>query len=82
MEKNKTPLNPLIDQHPVDTLIHIQSVLSFIQEYTARATEEPGITPYEARINTGLFTILKTVNDALHYEIERLENQQSLTMVN
>ena len=66
---------PLIGEHPADTLSHIQATLTFIQEFAARSTEEPAITPYEIRVNTGLYAILKAVNDAIDYEIERLADE-------
>lgn len=71
--KTNPPSNPLIDQHPVDTLVHIQSVISFLQEYTSQNTCKMGISPKESRIHTGHYAVLKLVNDALEYEIERLE---------
>ncbi|MGH1486051.1 MAG: hypothetical protein ACRBCI_07500 [Cellvibrionaceae bacterium] len=67
---------PLIGEHPADTLSHIQATLTFIQEFAARSTEEPTITPYEIRVNTGLYAILKAVNDAIDYEIERLADDK------
>ena len=72
--KNNFSHRPLIGEHPADTLSHIQATLTFIQEFAARSTEEPAITPYEVKVNTGLYAILKAVNDAIDYEIERLGN--------
>ena len=65
---------PLVGNHPTDTLSHIQATLTFVQEFAAKSTEEHEITPYEARISMGLYAILKTVNEAIDYEIERLDN--------
>jgi hypothetical protein len=67
------PANPLVDQHSIDTLIHIQAVLSFIQEYVSKTTEESDLTLNDVRVNTGHYALLKLVNDALDYEIHRLD---------
>ncbi|MEO0442964.1 MAG: hypothetical protein AAFZ92_04375 [Pseudomonadota bacterium] len=71
--KAKPPTNALIDDHPVDTLSHIQSALTFIQEYAAKANEDVDITPYEIRVYSGLHALLKVINEAIDYEIGRLE---------
>lgn len=77
----KVPSNPLIDQHPVDTLIHIQATLAFIQDYISKNTEDSDNTPHQARVHTGHHTLLRIVNDALDYEIDRLDKQMPLMVV-
>ena len=67
------PANSLVDQHTVDTLIHIQAVLSFLQEYVSKTTEEADFSLNDVRVNTGHYALLKLVNDALDYEIHRLD---------
>lgn len=76
MNTPKTPPNPLVDQHPVDTLIHIQSVLALLQDYLAQTTHQPDITPDEAQVHTGHYAMLKLVNDALDFEIDRLDRTE------
>lgn len=73
------PSNSLIDQQPVDTLVHIHAVLSFLQNYAARSAEED--SAFNIQINTGLYAILKTVNEAIDYEIERLDEYQMFAAV-
>lgn len=75
------PANPLVDQNPVDTLLHIQAVLVFLQENSAKATGEAELTPHESLVNTGQYAILKIVNDALDYEIDRLDHLERLRVV-
>ena len=67
------PINTLIDDHPIDTLSHIQSALTFIQEFAAKANEEVDSTPHELRVYSGLYALLKVINEAIDYEIGRLE---------
>lgn len=69
----KIPNNPLIDIHPIDTLVHVHAVLTFIQEYTAKTTEDDDLQPYNIQVNTGLYATLKIVNQAIDYEIGRLD---------
>jgi len=73
--------NPLVDEHPIDTLLHVQAVLTFIQEYAAKSTEEAETNPHDVRINTGLYAILRTVNDAIDFEIDRLDGERYLTVI-
>lgn len=72
MTKTTKPFHPLIDDLPADTLAHIQTMLSFAQEFAARTADGAEMTPYETRIHTGLYALLRIVNEALDYEIERL----------
>ncbi|MGH1485706.1 MAG: hypothetical protein ACRBCI_05745 [Cellvibrionaceae bacterium] len=81
MKANTPPSNPLVDDHPADTLMHIQALLTLAQEFSAKNTEEPSITAHEARVHTGLYALLKTANEALDYEIERLGNDRGLIVV-
>lgn len=81
MKQPKPPYHPLVDDQPVDTLSHIQSLLSFAQEFTAKATEDAELTPYEIRVHTGLYAILKIVIEALNYEIDRLDYGSRLTII-
>ncbi len=74
-------VNPLIDKHPVDTLLQIQSTLIFVQDYIAKIVEQSDISVQNVRTNAGLHAILKTVNAAIDYEIDRLENYQPLSIV-
>jgi hypothetical protein len=76
------PANPLVDQHTIDTLIHIQAVLSFLQEYVSKTTEESDFTLNDVRVNTGHYALLKLVNDALDYEIHRLDQAGSTAKMN
>ena len=77
MKKPTPPDHPLVDEQPVDTLSHVRSLLSFAQEFTAKATEDAELTPYEVRVHTGLYALLKVATEALNYEIDRLENDGS-----
>ncbi len=78
---DEIPNNPLIDIHPIDTLVHVQAVLCFIQEYAAKSTEdgELQLQPHNMRVNTGLYAVLKIVNQAIDYEIGRLDADQPNT---
>jgi|GEM_PF-5091876 len=80
-DKRRATPNPLIDEHPVDTLVHVQSVLSFLQEYTAQSMTGVEVTPNHVRINTGVYNVLRTVSDAIDFEIDRLENEINLVIV-
>lgn len=77
----KTPNNPLVEQHPVDTLVQIQNVLSFLQDYITQSTEQADTNAKKVQINTGHYSVLKLVNDALDYEIERLEGMDTVRLV-
>ncbi|EGG92846.1 hypothetical protein IMCC1989_2449 [gamma proteobacterium IMCC1989] len=81
MKKPTIPFHPLVDEQPADTLAHIQTMLSFAQEFAAKATEDTELTPHEIRIHAGLYALLKVANDALGYEIERLEHDDPLAVV-
>lgn len=65
--------NPLVDDNTSDTLINVQSVLLFVQEFAARLTEDASLSGEAVRANQGLHAILKTANNALMFEIKRLE---------
>lgn len=69
----KSAFHPLIDEHPVDTLSHIQTMLRFAQESTTKACADIELTPHQARIYGQLSGVLKMMGEALAYEIERLE---------
>lgn len=75
-----TPSNPLVNQHPIDTLVHIRAVLAFLQEYVSKTTEDPDLL--DAQINTGHYAVLQLVNDALEYEITRLDQDDIIGATN
>ena len=81
MKKLDTPFNPLVEQHPVDTLVQIQNVLTFVQDYVTHTTHQPDTSAKEVQINTGHYAVLKLVNDALDYEVERLEGMDTVRLV-
>jgi NADPH-dependent 7-cyano-7-deazaguanine reductase QueF len=63
--------NPLIEQSPEDTLVNIHSVLLFVQEFHAESEFNENT---DNRIYySGLSLIIKCVNEALYYEMDRLE---------
>ncbi len=63
--------NALIEEHPEDTLVNIQSVLLFLQYlHSDLATSDATPSPIS---HHGLSLILKCSNDALAYEMDRLE---------
>jgi hypothetical protein len=68
------PFHPLVDEQPADTLSHIQTMLTLAQELAAKTADDTEMTPYEMRIHTGLYALLRIVNEALDYEIERLQD--------
>jgi len=67
------PSNALVGEHPVDTLMQIQSVIAFLQQYTTQAADHPDMSPYHSLVNTGHHSILQLLQDALDYEIDRLD---------
>lgn len=69
----KSAFHPLIDEQPVDTLSHIQTMLRFAQESTIKANVDTELTPRQARIYGQLSGVLRMIGEALEYEIERLE---------
>jgi hypothetical protein len=67
--------NPLIEDNTEETLLNIHSVLTFIRElHTDNALDE---NPNDKIHHIGLSLILKCTNDALYYEIDRLEKSDS-----
>lgn len=66
------PSNLLIEQQPIDTLVHIQSVLSLMQDYIQQPAEELLTSSNQSRVDNGHLMLLQLVNDALDYEIDRL----------
>jgi hypothetical protein len=72
--KPTIPFHPLVDEQPADTLSHIHTMLSLAQELAAKTAEDTEMTPYETRIHTGFYALLRVVHEALDYEIERLQN--------
>lgn len=73
--------NPLVNEHPVDTLSQIQSILLLLQEFAAH-TAESGDTPAQSvRVHHGMSSLLTSINGALEYEIKRLENYRPLVVV-
>ncbi len=78
MTKPTIPFHPLIDEKPADTLTHIQMMLRFVQESaaqtTTQATQDKTITIQQTRISNQLQGMISMINEALDYEIQRLEN--------
>ncbi len=79
---NAKPHNPLIDEHTVDTLTHIQEVLMFLQDYMFKYSEDADMALANPRVNTGHYTLLRLVNDALEYEINRSDQADSSRVMN
>jgi hypothetical protein len=63
--------NPLIQNDTIDTLNHVGNVITFLQEYHL-ASSHPEATQQEGT-HSGLFWILRCVNQALECEIAKLE---------
>jgi hypothetical protein len=71
--------NPLVEAAPEDTLLNIHSVLTFIQEIHDN-NELNNVT--KSRIDhCWLSLILKCTNEALNYEIDRLEKRPDQTAI-
>lgn len=69
--------NPLIENSPEDTLLNIHSVLVFMQEFHAESEFDQ--TPDNKINHSGLSLILKCTNEALYYEMDRLEKKPKKT---
>lgn len=63
--------NPLIQDDTIDTLAHVEKVITFLYEYHL-ASSHPEATQQEDT-HSGLFWILRCVNQALECEIAKLE---------
>lgn len=72
--KPAIPFHPLIDEQPADTLSHIQTMLRFAQESATKATIDTELTPYQTRIYSKLNGLLRMINEAVEYEMERLQD--------
>lgn len=68
------PFHPLIDEQPVDTLAHIQTMLRFAQESTIKAAVDTQLTAHQKQVYSKINGLLRMINEALDYEIERLED--------
>ena len=68
------PFHPLIDEQPADTLSHIQTMLRFAQESATKATVDTELTPHQTRVYSKLNGLLRMINEAVEYEIERLQD--------
>ena len=72
--KPAIPFHPLIDEQPVDTLSYIQTMLRFAQESATKATVDTALTPHQIRVYSKLNGLLRMINEAVEYEIERLQD--------
>ena len=72
--KPAIPFHPLIDEQPADTLSHIQTMLRFAQESATKATEDTELTPHQIRVYSKLNGLLRMINEAVEYEMERLQD--------
>ena len=66
--KPAIPFHPLIDEQPVDTLAHIQTMLRFAQESATKATVDTALTPHQIRVYSKLNGLLRMINEAVEYE--------------
>ena len=65
--------NPIIQDDPADTLYHVKSVLSVLQEYyTSTDLHERTLSE---EVSCGLYWILKCSDNALEFEIKRTKNK-------
>jgi hypothetical protein len=71
--------NPLIEISTEDTLLNIHSVLVFIQEF--HNNDEFSSTKSGRIDHCGISLILKCANEALNYEIDRLEKLPERTFI-
>ncbi|TDF35520.1 hypothetical protein EYS14_19065 [Alteromonadaceae bacterium M269] len=74
-----TDRNPLIEATPEDTLLNIHSVLTLIQEL--HGNPDFSSMPNSRIGHCGLALILKCTNEALNYEIGRLEKLPERTVI-
>lgn len=68
--------NPLIEDNTEETLLNIHSVLLFLQHQ--KPSSEPNKIPNDQINQIGLSLILKCTNEALFYEIDRLEKDEQV----
>ena len=73
MTQTSIPFHPLIDEQPAYTLLHIQTMLRFAQESTTQSIKDTEPTPHQTHLYSKVSGALRMVNEALEYEIERLE---------
>jgi len=67
--------NPLIATDTYTTLLHAKSVISFLQDFYCLG-DIPGKKPprcIDEEVYTGLYFIMNMLNQALSFEIERLQ---------
>ncbi len=63
--------NPLIQDNPADTLTNIEQVINFLQDY--HLTHSQPDSPQQSDTHSGLFWVLRSVNQAIEFELERLD---------
>ncbi len=63
--------NPLIQDNPADTLSNIGQVITFLQDYHLSSSEPD--SPQQSDVHSGLFWVLRSVNQAVEFELARLE---------
>lgn len=68
--------NPLIEQSPIDTLMNIEQVVTFLEDYHLINSQPDA--PDQANTHNGLFWILRTVNQAIEFEIERMDSDNCI----
>ncbi|TDF39831.1 hypothetical protein EYS14_10065 [Alteromonadaceae bacterium M269] len=70
-----TERNPLIETHPEDTLINLHTVVTLIQDLHTN-DQFMDLLSDNKNMHIALSLILKCTNDALEYEISRIEALQ------
>lgn len=63
--------NPIIQDNPVDTLTNIEQVITFLQDYHLSSSQPD--SPQQSDSHSGLFWVLQSVNQAIEFELARLE---------
>jgi hypothetical protein len=63
--------NPLIQNDTIDTLTHIEKVITFLQDYHL-VNSLPEAPAQQVDTHSGLFWVLSYVNQAIEFEVERL----------
>ena len=63
--------NPLIEDHPADTLRNVECILSFLETFAATKDIPERHLGHEDYL--GLFCILRCASDAIAYELPRIK---------